>query len=178
MNEHDKPALIRKLSKRHAKAACALADAIAGYAELGFQEIQSADAMKTFLETRGFQVVFPWPHLPTAFKATRGEGKPDYALLAEYDALPNCGLKPGETGHGCGHNLLGASAALAAVVAAEALQQTVTPGRITLWGCPAEELLAGKAYMARNGAFRGGPIHVGQAPRERRIGPGQSHPNG
>ena len=32
--------------------------------------------------------------------------------MAEYDALPDCGPKPGQYGHGCGHNLLGAASAL------------------------------------------------------------------
>jgi aminobenzoyl-glutamate utilization protein B len=37
-------------------------------------------------------------------------------------------------------------------------------GRVVLWGCPAEELLAGKTYMARDGAFRGEDAILGWHP--------------
>jgi aminobenzoyl-glutamate utilization protein B len=75
-------------------------------------------------------------------------------MLAEYDALPDCGPRKGEWGHGCGHNLLGTAAATGAVAAADVLAQTRRQGRVVVWGCPAEEILAGKIYMARDGGFR------------------------
>src|SRR5215472_14193740 len=52
------------------------------------------------------------------------EGKPVVAILGEFDALPGLSqqtvptrdpVKADAPGHGCGHNLLGAGAALAAV---------------------------------------------------------------
>jgi aminobenzoyl-glutamate utilization protein B len=38
---------------------------------------------------------------------------------------------------------------------ARALRETGTPGRVVCFGCPAEETLEGKVYMARDGAFDG-----------------------
>lgn len=67
---------------------------------------------------------------------------------------PGCGLEEGTPGHGCSHNLLGVGSAVAAVAAARVLQDKRLPGRIVLWGCPAEEPIAGKPFMARDGAFR------------------------
>ena len=48
-----------------------------------------------------------------------------------------------------------AAAAAGAVAAADILEAKGLPGKVSLWGCPAEEILAGKVYMARDGAFRG-----------------------
>lgn len=43
---------------------------------------------------------------------------------------------------------------MGAVAAAKVLESTGTPGKIVYYGCPAEETLGGKVYMARDGAFR------------------------
>ena len=131
-----------------------LSDAIADLAEPGFKEDESSRLLSQYLSARGFAVEFPWKPMPTAFKATWGRGKPSIGLLAEYDALPNCGPRESDYGHGCGHNLLGVGAAVGAVAAAGMLRQAGLDGQIVLWGCPAEELVAGKVYMARDGAFR------------------------
>jgi aminobenzoyl-glutamate utilization protein B len=45
--------------------------------------------------------------------------------------------------------------AVGAVAAARLLRERGRQGTIVYWGCPAEEALAGKVYMARDGAFRG-----------------------
>jgi len=73
--------------------------------------------------------------------------------LAEYDALPDCGPGGRGSGHGCGHNLLGAASAYAAIATAQVLREAGLPGTVRLYGCPAEETLVGKVYMARDGAF-------------------------
>jgi aminobenzoyl-glutamate utilization protein B len=155
MTSKTKKALVRKAVARQRKAASDLSDAIARFAEPGFQEHQSSAALADYLSARGFRLQWPWRHLPTAFKATRGKGRPLIGMLAEYDALPDCGEAKGQWGHGCGHNLLGAAAAAGAVAAADVLDARGLPGKVVLWGCPAEEILAGKVYMARDGAFRG-----------------------
>ncbi|WP_344772605.1 M20 family metallopeptidase [Gryllotalpicola kribbensis] len=87
--------------------------------------------------------------LDTAVEASVGpekEGAPTVAILAEYDALPGIG-------HGCGHNLIAASAVGA--FAALARLGDRLPGRVVLLGTPAEEGSSGKELMARNGAFEG-----------------------
>jgi|LSQX01.1.fsa_nt_gb aminobenzoyl-glutamate utilization protein B len=75
-------------------------------------------------------------------------------MLGEYDALPDCGKKKGTYGHGCGHNLLGVAPAVGAVTISKILEEKNIPGKIVYWGCPAEETLVGKAYMARDGGFK------------------------
>ena len=145
---------VRVRVRRDSARAVQMADEIGRLAEPGFRETQSAGILADYLRENGFTVQFPWPHMPTAFKATAGRGRPVIGLLAEYDALPDCGPEKGDWGHGCGHNLLGTAAAVAAVAARDLLADQRRPGRIVVWGCPAEELLAGKVYMARDGAFR------------------------
>jgi aminobenzoyl-glutamate utilization protein B len=147
--------MIRKAVGRDARAAAKVAGRIWEFAELGFREKKSSAALAEFLAERGFEVDFCIRSVPTAFRAVKGKGKPAIGMLGEYDALPECGEKPGANGHACGHNLLGTGGALGAVSAARLLEEKKKPGRIVFWGCPAEELLAGKVYMARDGAFRG-----------------------
>src|SRR5205823_10221355 len=103
--------------------------------------------------------------MPTAFVATAGTGEPVVAILAEYDALPGLSQKAGEPrkdpekegapGHGCGHNLLGTAALAAGVAANHARIEGKLPGTIQVFGTPAEELLLGKIFMLKAGAFDG-----------------------
>ncbi|MFW5798452.1 MAG: amidohydrolase [Planctomycetota bacterium] len=130
-----------------------LACSLAELAELPFRETESSAAVASFLENNGFVVDFAYPNVPTAFRATRGSGKPVIGILGEYDALPDCGPRPGTPGHGCGHNLLGTGAAMGAVMAAALLEKADLPGTVVYYGCPAEEATGGKAFMARDGAF-------------------------
>ena len=64
-------------------------------------------------------------------------------------------LTPGGTGHGCGHNLLGAGALAAALGIKHYLQQSGAPGTVVLYGCPGEEGGAAKAFMAREKLWYG-----------------------
>ena len=112
--------------------------------ELGFQEVKAADWITRYLEENGFSIERGICELPTAFKASYGQGKPAIAILAEYDALP-------DLGHACGHNLIAISAVGAGVAAKPAIDQL--GGSIIVIGTPAEELYGGKAIMAERGAF-------------------------
>jgi aminobenzoyl-glutamate utilization protein B len=92
-----------------------------------------------------------------------GSGGPVIAFLGEFDALAGLSQKAdvferdpvidGANGHGCGHNLLGSAAMLAATAVKTWLEKTGTPGRVRYYGCPAEEGGAAKAFMVRDGAF-------------------------
>jgi aminobenzoyl-glutamate utilization protein B len=82
--------------------------------------------------------------------------------LAEYDALPGLSqddkpfkqelVKEG-AGHGCGHNLFGAGSLGAALGLKEVMEKYGLKGTLKLYGCPAEEDIGGKLYMARDGLF-------------------------
>lgn len=82
--------------------------------------------------------------LATALRATAGEGRPQVAVLAEYDALPGIG-------HACGHNVIAATAVGAFLALAEVAGDL--GGSVVLYGTPAEEGGGGKEHMARAGAF-------------------------
>lgn len=120
------------------------------------------------------------PGVPTAIKATYGSGHPTIGFLAEYDALPGLSQelaaekKPIEGqpyGHGCGHNLLGA-ATLGGVLGLKAeMEEKKLPGTIIYFGCPAEEVLTGKCFMARGGAFDDLDIAIGFHPGKTNVAP-------
>ena len=112
--------------------------------ELGFQEVKAAAWLTGYLEDNGFSVERGICELPTAFRASYGQGKPSVALLAEYDALPTLG-------HACGHNLICAIAVGAGVASKAAVDQF--GGSVIVIGTPAEELYGGKAIMAERGVF-------------------------
>ena len=117
------------------------------------------------LKAEGFQVEEGICGIPTAFSASFGSGGPVIGLLAEYDALSGLSQAAGSTayhelvkggsGHGCGHNLLGAGAMAAAIGLKHYLTQTGKSGTVILYGCPGEEGVASKAYMAREGLWYG-----------------------
>ena len=141
----------------------ALSDRVWGMPEVCYTETRSAAEHVAELEHQGFRVTAALAGIPTAVMGEAGEGGPVIAVLGEYDALPGLSQEAGATehrpvaagghGHGCGHNLLGAAALLAATALKDWLAATGTPGRVRYYGCPAEEGGAAKAFMVRAGAF-------------------------
>ena len=141
------------------------AEKVWGYAELSLQEERSAALYCEICEKEGFRVERGICGIPTAFSASYGSGRPIIGLLAEYDALAGLSQKAGcvseealvsgGTGHGCGHNLLGAGALAAALGVKAWLERTGNPGTVVLYGCPGEEGGAAKAFMAREELWRG-----------------------
>ena len=163
MNDAKKAALAAIDEKKELVAE--VADAIWDYAELSMQEVKSAALFVKVLKAEGFQVEEGICGIPTAFSASFGSGGPVIGLLAEYDALSGLSQEAGSTvyhelvkggsGHGCGHNLLGAGAMAAAIGLKHYLTQTGKSGAVILYGCPGEEGVASKAYMAREGLWYG-----------------------
>jgi aminobenzoyl-glutamate utilization protein B len=133
------------------------------YAELGYHEDKSSALLQTQLRAAGFSVEAGVADEPTAFIATYGQGKPVIAILGEFDALPGLSQKPlpqrspvvlNAPGHGCGHNLLGSGAALAAVAVKEYMAANHVGGTLRYYGTPAEEGGSGKVFMVRGGLFK------------------------
>jgi amidohydrolase len=112
--------------------------------EEGFAEHRSVEKVAALLRAHEHQVSTGIGGLETAFQAVVGTGGPHVAVLAEYDALPGIG-------HGCGHNIICASAVGAFLAAAAELPET--GGRVSLVGTPAEEGGGGKEHLARAGVF-------------------------
>jgi aminobenzoyl-glutamate utilization protein B len=141
-----------------------LADKVWGFAEAGFQELKSSEVIAAYLQKEGFKVTQSVAGMPSALVAEYGESGPVVGFLGEYDALPNLSQKikaekdpvtVGAPGHGCGHNLLGVGALGGALVVKDAIESGKIKGRVKYFGCPAEELLAGKVFMVREGCFEG-----------------------
>ena len=88
----------------------------------------------------GFTVEIGVCGIPTAFAARAGSGPLHIAICAEYDSLPGIG-------HACGHNIIAASSAGAAIAAAKVADDAGLT--ITLLGTPAVELCnaGGKILM-------------------------------
>ena len=132
------------------------------WAELGYLETRSTRLLQDELAAEGFSIRAGVADIPTAFVAEWGQGGPIIGILAEYDALPGITQSAAPhrdpvtgkaAGHACGHNLFAAGSLTAAVAVKRWLEATGTPGRIRLYGTPAEEGGSGKVYMARAGLF-------------------------
>ncbi|MBN2335621.1 M20 family metallopeptidase [Candidatus Bathyarchaeota archaeon] len=118
--------------------------------ELGSEEYKAFEKLTKVLEDHGFEVEKGLYGMPTAFKASYKGGSegPKVAVLAEYDALPS-------VGHGCGHNLIAASAIGAGIAASKAVSGLA--GEVLVVGTPAEEghgpSGGSKVIMADHGFF-------------------------
>ena len=139
-----------------------LARDIWGWAEMGYQEVQSSGALQAQLRDAGFRIEAGVADIPTAFVASYGRGKPVIGILAEFDALPGLSQEataermpiPGSAaGHACGHHLFGTGSTAAAIVISRWMEANGSEGTIRLYGTPAEEGGAGKVYMVRAGLF-------------------------
>jgi len=139
-----------------------LAKDIWQHPQLGLQETYAAKLLADEIENAGYSVRRGIGDMPTAFVASWGSGKPVIGILAEYDALPGLSQKvssvkdpveEGAPGHGCGHNLYGVGCLAAALAVKQEMERNSIGGTIRLYGCPAEETLVGKVFMAREGVF-------------------------
>ena len=142
--------------------------------ELSLVEFKSSAKLQEYLAKNGFKIEKGVAGMPTAFVATWGSGKPVIGFLAEYDALPGISQEAGKAvreaiisgapGHGCGHNLFGPTSVTAAIATKVAMEKHGIKGTVKLFGCPAEETLVGKIFMARDGVFDGTDIMISWHP--------------
>ncbi|HEY8875341.1 MAG TPA: M20 family metallopeptidase [Desulfosporosinus sp.] len=123
-----------------------VAHQIGEHPELGYKEYFASEVLCCFLQKHGFEVKRGIAGVETAFLA-RFSGTspgPRIAFMAEYDALPG-------VGHGCGHNLIGAASAGAAVILSKSLELA---GEILVIGSPAEETSGAKVTLVEQGIFK------------------------
>jgi aminobenzoyl-glutamate utilization protein B len=139
-----------------------ISDAIWADPEVAWQEFNAAKMQADFLEAEGFRITWDIGDINTAFVAEWGQGKPVIGFLGEYDALAGLSQKnqaaqepvvAGAPGQGCGHNLLGTGCLASTVALARWLEANDVEGTVRYYGCPAEEQISGKTFMARAGAF-------------------------
>ena len=148
-----------------AKLAQVMNDQIFSFAELAFQEFETSKLITETLEKNGFTVERGVAGLPTGWVAKWGSGSPVIAMGSDIDSIPKASQKPGVVyhapivegapGHGEGHNSGQAVNVVAALAVKEIMERERLPGTLMLWPGVAEELLGGKAYMVRDGVFKG-----------------------
>lgn len=139
-----------------------IAKEIWDHPQVALQEEFASKLLADKLQEEGFDVTWGAGGMPTAFIAEWGTGAPIIGFLGEYDALPGLSqevstskspIEAGGPGHGCGHNLFGTACMGSVVALKEAMGQNDISGTIRFYGCPAEETLVGKTFMARDGVF-------------------------
>ena len=151
--------------EKNADAFIGVSDRIWELAELSLKEFQSAALYCETLERFGFTVERDLGGMATAFSGSYGSGRPVIGILGEFDALSGLSQAGGAAerrsaggenanGHGCNHNLLGAGSLAAACAVKDFLERTGSSGTVIFFGCPGEEGGAGKAFLAREGAWR------------------------
>ncbi|SDH98623.1 aminobenzoyl-glutamate utilization protein B [Alteribacillus persepolensis] len=138
-----------------------MAQKIWEHPQIAYEETFACHLQSTTLKERGFQIS-AIDGMDTAFIAEYGKGTPIIGILGEYDALQGLSQKvspvkeevtPDGFGHGCGHNLLGTAGVEAVLALKEVMEKENLEGTIRYYGCPAEEVLSGKTFMARAGVF-------------------------
>jgi aminobenzoyl-glutamate utilization protein B len=148
---------------RHREDFIALSDRVFDTPETLYAEFKSVEEHKRMLVQQGFRITENAAGIPTAVIGEAGKEGPVIAILGEFDALPylsqasgvaeHSPLEEGGNGHGCGHNMLGAAALLAATAVKDWLSENGIKARVRYYGCPAEEGGAAKTYMVREGLF-------------------------
>ena len=142
----------------------ALSDRVWEIPEIAYTEYRSVAEHRVMLEEEGFRITENLADISTTVMGEAGEGGPVIAILGEYDALPGLSqvagiaepkqVVAGGPGHGCGHNMLGSAALLAATAVKNYLAAHGIKGRVRYYGCPAEEGGAAKSFMVRAGCFK------------------------
>jgi metal-dependent amidase/aminoacylase/carboxypeptidase family protein len=141
-------AVAKESFERSRDRVIALSHRIHAHPELGWEEVRACAWICDELSVAGFNVTPGICDLPTAFEARIGSGSLRVAICAEYDCLP-------DIGHACGHNVIAATAAGAAI----ALSRIADDLGVTIEviGTPAEEIGngSGKVLLLERGAFKG-----------------------
>jgi len=138
----------------------AMADDITRHPEVGHKEERSVKILTDYLKAHDFAVEMGVAGLATAFVARYRNGTPgpNLGVILEYDALR------GTTRdfHGDQHSAQGPVGMAAAIAVAEYLTRSKTPGTVTVYGTPAEELAspAAKTVMYSAGVFKGADVIV------------------
>jgi aminobenzoyl-glutamate utilization protein B len=141
-----------------------MVDMIFSFSELGFQEVETSRYIVSILRDHGFEVEEGIVGIPTSWWATWGSGGPVISLGSDIDGIPKSNQRPGVAyhdplvegapGHGEGHNSGQAVNVVAAIALKEVMEEEGIPGTITLWPGVAEEQVATKAWLVRDGYFR------------------------
>lgn len=168
----NKTAVIASVEK-HKENLIKISDSIWALAEVAFEESESSRILADYAEKNGMKVERGVADIPTAFVATYGSGKPVISILGEFDALPGLSQKTNPTkdplhegapGHGCGHNMFGASSLGAAIALKELIAEGKLKGTVKFLGTPAEEKFFAKVWMVKAGLWDDVDVNVSWHP--------------
>jgi aminobenzoyl-glutamate utilization protein B len=163
-----------------AKLVQEIIDHLFSFSELGFQEFETQRYLTGLLEQNGFQVTRGYAGMPSAWVArwvSPAGPRPVITMGSDVDGIPQSNNKPGVAyldpqvtgapGHGEGHNTGQAVNIAAALSVKELMIRDRIPGTIVIWPGIAEEQMAGKAFLVREGLFRDADValftHVGNS---------------
>ena len=137
-----------------------MSDWITRHPEIGFTETQAVAKLTAYLQAHNFDVTPGVAGLSTAFvaKYRRGTPGPNLGVIVEYDALRG----PKGAFHGDQHSAQGPVGLAVAIAISEFLTRTHTPGTVTVYGTPGEEMMPpdAKTVMWSAGVFKGADIIV------------------
>ncbi|EAA31025.2 hypothetical protein GE21DRAFT_8597 [Neurospora crassa] len=118
--------------------------------ELGYGEVIAHYTLTAYMKTQpGWTVTRSAYGMKTAWVAVYDTGKrgPCVSFNVEMDALP-------AIGHACGHNLIATASLAGALATVHLLSLYSLPGRVVLFGTPAEEGGGGKIRLLAAGAYK------------------------
>ena len=151
----ERDAVVARAKELMDKELLAMGDDIATHPEIGFEEKRSTAKLIDYLRQHNFSIETNTANLATAFVAKfRGNnGGPQMGVILEYDALR--GTKGAF--HGDQHSAQGPVGMAVAIAISEYLTRTHTPGSVTVFGTPGEEMMPpnAKTEMHLSHAFDG-----------------------
>jgi amidohydrolase len=154
-------AIVRRTTELWESEMQALSDFIGHNPEVGWVEYLAVDTLTAVLENRGWDVEIGVAGLETAFVGTwvspAGPDGLTLGLIGEYDALRDAD----GPFHGDQHNAQTPIVFAAAFAMAEYMAESGTPGRLRIYGTPAEEVgPPAKVIMHEAGVFDGADLLV------------------
>jgi len=157
----DRDRLFQRIDQLWTGEMQSLSDYIGKHPEVGFKEFKSVDTLTSVLRGFGFRVETGVAGLETAFVGSwdspAGTNGPTLGVIVEYDALRSTT----EPFHGCQHNAQSPVGFATAVAIADYMKEKRLPGRIRVFGTPAEEVgPPTKVTMWEAGIFKGTDILV------------------
>lgn len=138
---------IESFIDEHAKAYQDISLSIHANPEVSDFEFHASKTLSQQLKEEGFEIELPAAGHRTGFAAVYKSGRPGptVAFLAEYDALEGLG-------HGCGHNVFGATSSLAGAALKSVIDEI--GGEVRVYGTPGEE-------GGQNGSAKGSFVKKG-----------------
>ena len=160
-SDPEREAVVRRTTELWESEMQGLSDFIGHNPEVGFEEHLAVDTLTAVLRGRGWDVEVGVAGLETAFVGTwtspAGADGLTLGLIGEYDALRDAD----GPFHGDQHNAQTPIVFASAFAMAEHMAERATPGRIRIYGTPAEEVgPPAKVIMHEAGVFDGADILV------------------